>query len=468
MFALLVGMGIVVSFVLPPFQAPDEGAHWGVAVRRVHGLFSGEGKTCAPALSLPDRLHAGRMMFNPEAKWKTGQISRLDNADTACEEHEIGYGNTLTYPGAVGAHLLFDLVRSDGIGALKAFFATRLLHGLLILALLARLAFLARALPGPVPGLALLMAVTTTPLFAQSSFTVTADVVTNASVLALVNLLLAGPRVAWVDLAVAALIGYVGAVTKYTNAPLFAALGIACLLLYGAKGKRPRIAGGLGGALALTCVVAFVSVSSSLNLNGQQDPSIDAARQVQYVLDHPGHFAAIMIDVLDQLTNPRPWLGPLGWLDTTVPDSAFRLWRSLANIAVVIDLLAVITLFPPLRAAVQRAGLQGTARLGVAYAGIVAGIVLGVIGPGFAMYLAWTPVGFDGLMGFQRRYCFPSAILACGMLMPLAHVATPAEPGGGTPPRVTRVLQLLLAAAAFGLALRYLTSIHLMIAGRYY
>lgn len=467
MFALLVGLGIVVSFLLPPFQAPDEGAHWGVAVRRIHALLSDEGKTCAPALGLSDRLHAGRLMFNPEAKWKTGQISRLDGADAACEEHEIGYGNTLTYPGAVGAHLLFDLVRSDGSGALKAFFAARLLHGLLILALLARLAFLARALPGPVPGLALLMAVATTPLFVQSSFTVSADVVTNASVLALVNLLLAGPRVAWVDLAVAALIGYVGAVTKYTNAPVFGALGLACLLLYGVKATRPRLAGGLGIALAITCVIAFASVSSSLNLNGQQDPSIDAAKQVQYVLEHPGHFASIMIDVLDQLTNPRPWLGPLGWLDTTVPDSGFRLWRSLANAAVVIDLLAVITLLPPLRAAAQRARLPGRARLGLAYAGIVAGIVLGVVGPAFAMYLAWTPVGFDGLMGFQRRYCFPSAILACGMLMPLANVETLAGPGGA-PPRVARVLQLLLAIAAFGLALRYLTSIHLMIAGRYY
>ncbi len=401
---LLVGavFGLSFVFVTPPFQTPDEYAHFYRAFQVSEGGFlpvrrDGVLGAWVPAslLATADRA-APDVAFHPEKKAKLGELLALTSMPLAPEDRRfMGIPNTARYvplvylPQAAG----IAVGRAFGLSPIALTYTGRLgnLSAWLCLGYLALSA--APILQWPM----LLLLLTPMSLFEAASLS--ADAMTNAIAFLLTARCLRSAvgdtaTVSNREWALLVLLCVAMAVSKQVYLPL------AALVLWiparKFSGRRRQIAclaiAAVGTALAWgawTLVVTRVQVELL--------PYTDTPAQLAFVAHHPGRFARIVLDTLryHPENQIRSFIGILGWLDTPLPNWFIKSY-------------CVVLLVAMLATGRREVSVTATQRLlavTLACASVLALLI--------ATYAAWTRVGNPLVEGLQGRYFIPLSPLAC-------------------------------------------------------
>ena len=160
--------GVSFSFVLPPFQAPDEQTHWKIANHRFDHPFDLKASECREFYAWPDHFEISRIAFHADQKLDVLKFSKVNEVAPTCFARPDIYGNLFTYPGVVLARVVASVVGEVG---LWGYYLARLLSGFLFLSLL--LFFIkVVARTGRLSGVPVLLAFFLLPIAIQQIWTV--------------------------------------------------------------------------------------------------------------------------------------------------------------------------------------------------------------------------------------------------------------------------------------------------------
>lgn len=406
-------LGTCVALLLPPFHLPDERRHWLSAHLRAARLLGAE-EVCSHDVGL-ERHFRLKIHFQPEKRVPPGTYEAVADLEPQCVDR-IGYrfSNAFSYPGVLLVRWVFP-EPANGNAALLRFRVSRLLGGILLLALLARFAQLAgRSRDAVPPGLLLLFVVPLSPLFAQQSFGVTSDVVVNGFALSLAGWLAFGKSMDRGDLVVCALLGLVAALTKPVLVPVLPAAVVLGLWLEerGPPGVSPPLAATLFRAVrrrpvfvaAMVATVAAGLAYAAVNpATLYRGGTINGAAQLAFVQENPSRALGVIgTGILRVLLQPTSLLGPLGYLDTEITWPAQLAFGSVVVLVLVAELSRHWQ-----RARYSRTTLTLAVLLVLCLAASIGAMA-------FNMYLIATAVGGDTLYGLQPRYLFPQLLVALG------------------------------------------------------
>jgi uncharacterized membrane protein len=450
---LILGLlgGLPLVFATPPFQVPDEPAHFlhvyqiATAAGTVRGPAGEAGFEMPASLPRLAELCVAGIPFHPGRRLPEGLLAAAWQLPLQPERHAF-----------VPAGLLNPYTPAPYLAAAAGVGVGRLLE-LRPLALLyvARLANLAAALAvawaavrlAPVHGwLLALLALTPMAMFERSS--ASADALTDALGLLLVSCILSlalAPRrsAAARAAAPADAAGEPGEPLAEPAAPLAgraAWLLAAAVLLAAAKavyflldlliflvparpitpGRRSRL-GAMplwsGGLAAIAAGLGFSWWQAHQYFSvGWLRPGVQPAAQLQGMIAAPQRFLGLALAdyAHHALRYGAGFVGNFGWLDTPLPRLAIVIW-ALALLA------AALTGGSP---ELELAGWQRSLA-----AAVVAAALLGL---SFSQYVAWTPLGADFIDGLQGRYFLPLAPAAALLLYNRRLAGRwPAGPGAG-------------------------------------
>lgn len=398
-FLLAAGLffGLAFVFVTPPFQVPDEPAHFFRAWRVSEGRLDLIPRPRRGAAEIPVNLHEvaldllGDLPFHAERKIAPEKILGAFRVPLEGERRApFWFGNSLQYPfvpyipQAVG----IALGRCFGAPPLALLYLARLGN---LLAGTLMLWCAVRRLPA-FRWLAVMVALTPMALFLRAS--ASADVtVTGAAFL----LAAAVARSAWGDgparrgdLLLAAAFAAVLCAAKAAYFPL-ALLPVLIPALRFPGGRRRSFLL-LHGALSLAAAAFGAATARAVGI-ARFDAVIDPARQIQLALEHPLSF--LLVVARDYVVHtPRylaQFVGQLGWLDTKLP-TAF--------------LFAYLCVLLALVLADARPDLEVRAWQRWTAAALTVSTLLMISA---SLYASWTPVGASFVEGPQGRYFIPLA-----------------------------------------------------------
>lgn len=410
-FFLVVGLlfGIALVFVTPPFQVPDEPAHFYRAWSVSEGLLVVPGGQSWAGAELPASILylAGTLMgdipTHPERKVDPHAI--LDALEVPLEPDRrtfVAFPNTAMYTFVpyIPQGLTLAAGRALGLTPLVSFYAARLAN---LLAAVLLIAFAIRQAPAFRWLFAL---VALTPMAAYQRSSVSADGLTIAAGFVLGALV---AKLAWGeegedrrrDLALAVVAALILCACK----PAYVLLGVALFAIPPSRlpGGRRATALLFYAAHAILLVLVFqasmahADVSEHLLRHGI---GVDPKAQIRDALAEPIRFAGIVAK--DYLVHNgdrylSQLVGQLGWLDTKLP------------LAFLIVYLMGIAAF----------GLAdgGTLQVEVWQRGILFLAIGGTLGlVAASQYALWTPYGADYIEGLQGRYYLPVVPVGVWML----------------------------------------------------
>lgn len=401
-FGLVAGM--LVIYVTPPFQVPDEGHHFYRAFQVSEGRILSQKNDVGTGGEIPRSLvHAHRIFMhislNPEIKIKLHHSARLFSREYDPGHRKfMRFENTAMYspvpylPQAAGIALGRVLDRP----AIALFYLGRISN--LIVAVL--LIFLAIRLTPVQRWLFVLIGLMPMTLFLLSSQS--ADAFTIGLAMLLVALAL---RYALTQHRVSIPMMLVVSVLLTVSKQAYIMLPMLFFLAPAEKMGGPRrkllvvsgvVAAGVLSALIWSWMVKQVYTPPTWFEN------IDVDDAIRYVSSNPSEFLRIIFTDLGDnwLVYLEEMIGQLGWLDTPLSDS-FRLTYGLLLVSV----------------AVASTGGEGAARLSWLARGwvllLLAGSIILVEG---LLYLTAMPVGSKEIVVVQGRYFVPELILA-GVLL---------------------------------------------------
>ncbi len=403
--ALVAGPLVVVA--TPPFQVPDEPAHWLRVVQVSEGTWMGERRSGEAGGELPRSIaesYGTFMRLREDRKARTSRDELLrwmrDKPFAEAPHQFTAFPNTVLYspvpylPGAAAV----AVARTFHAAAGAAFYAARFATLFAATALIAvALAIAPSAIAWPLAVLALL------PMSEALLGSVSGDAMTIALAVANVALAasLAQEGTSFSSARVLALA--VTAAGLALTKPVYAPFGCATALIAASSQRRAStLAGSFLFAGVLPLAAGFAWTTAAGRLYVPLLPGLSAQAQASWALAHPG---STLLAVGGALLSPRhgnELIGVLGWLEAPVP------------IAVrVVELIALIGV--PLVAGAERPlRLAAWARV-VALAAVV-GMALLI---GIAMLLTWNVPGAKAIAGVQGRYYLPLYALAVMALPPL-------------------------------------------------
>lgn len=416
-FFLIAGLayGLVFVFATPPFQAPDETAHFYRAYAVSEGSLlaqRGEGGLGAmlPASvqqlgtqlkgdlpGNPDRRIAPEKIFQSLRVPLETERRRFTDFRTAALVFPVSY-----LPQAAG----IAVARWLGAPTLVLLYTARLFNLLVSVALIG--AGL-RQLPS-YRWLSAMIALTPMAVFLCGS--ASADGVNIA-----VAFLLAGTiaRLAWGeasqgwrDPAIVTACSAVLCLSKAVYAPLaFLALLIPPARLPGGR-RSPFLVSHL--AIAAAAFALALTVASAVDLSIRPDAPVDAGRQIQDALAHPFRVAGIIADNYLHLglRYIAQIVGQLGWLDVNLPKPL--LWGYSV-------LLGGLLLFDTRR----DLAVHGWQRIVLSLLAVATAALVSA-----AQYALWTPYGASYVEGVQGRYFLPLAPAAAWIFYSRRFAVQPA------------------------------------------
>jgi hypothetical protein len=387
-FVLTSGVMLV---LLPPFQGPDENAHFQTALRSF-------GRADAQALeALLAHAPVQGLAFEVNARVNT-ELLRGEAGATVPEPPAV-YSSILSYPSVLATALLAPHTQSLA-EQWSFFYACRALGLLLTLAVLL---WLARQRTLPMS----LLAVAALPLFAQQSTVISADTLANGATLVAFALCVQR-RDLWLLSAACAL----AALAKPNMIATFV-LPASLIVERWIRERRWRtlsvFAASLVGAASFAWFVLFGFVVRSDDRATLQVRSL-------HTWDGLVAFGRALAHRWGQLGHYKDWAGPLGWLDTPLGSPHIMVLEILLIVGIVVDVLDHAL------ATHAWARLRTSRLLGFALTGLP--LLFGVFGLAcLALYVFMTPVGAPWVDGVQTRYLFP-AVLALALA---SWVLEPAE-----------------------------------------
>jgi len=428
--AVALAAGVPLAFYSPPFQVPDEPAHFLRAYAVSEGRLlarNREGRTGdALPVSLAElvaRTSAG-IPGHPDRRIDRAALAAARELDLRPEERAfLAFPSAALYsplpyaPQALG----IALGRAAGAGPLALLRLARLAN-LLAAALLVAAAL--RVLPA-YRWLLAAFALVPMALFLRSS--VSADALTFAFAAFLgahVARLAFSPDAPLRRTDVALVAGSAAALCL-TKLP-YALLALSVLAVRGGPGRRGRVflvAATLAAALAASGAAAWIALSVEEPV--RVGAGVDSGAQIAASLAHPFRFAGL---VVRNLADRWPGyavevLGRLGWLDALVPLPALALLALGLAALVFLDGSGELRVEPPRR---------------LLLGGLTVAAAVAIVASQYAM---WTPYGAAWIEGVQGRYFHP--------LAPFAVWALHLRRGSGVlSPRGRLAVAGLLAAVA--------------------
>lgn len=388
--------GFVLVGLVPPFQVPDEPAHfyraWQLAGLGYGSASDGLVDIPKSVADLPTDLGSGRASgvlvngYSP-ARIRSYLFAPI-GAQPATVDNASAYGPIGYVP-----HLLpIALARLTGRGALTAFYAVRVLN-LLAATLLIYLAI--RVIP---VGKLLIAVLGLLPMTMYEMASVSPDALAIAGSLLFAALLVRAMMRAclgWRDVALLAAAATLGLNVK----PGYAVLVVATLAISkSALGTWRRYLAAMAAVIGSTIAVALALIVTTpprtpaalVRILGS-DHGVDPARQLDFLVSHPWTFAAVLQSTLDRWWQDYAiqFIGRFGWLTFSLPSAVVVL-----VFAVVLIAFASPDDYAP--AWWQRAVLVGAAALACTTLAV-------------ALYIGFTPVGFGRVNGLQGRYFIPCA-----------------------------------------------------------
>jgi hypothetical protein len=457
-------LGIQSTFSIPPFQIPDESRHWIGAVARTNSLtsfFGGSSKKpeCSVEFGLIAKMAQDNLAFQPTNRIPTNTFGSLGETTKECKSSDLLYGNLFTYPGVIVSKLILKAEDKRAFAALTGFYVSRIIHGLLVFVLFARLLTLAfRAKFMPI-GVVLLAGLATSPLFVQQSFAVSGDPICFMLVLSLLSLIFFPSLVTRFDVGMAVMFAVVASHTKPPMA-LFA-LSAAVLMFFRGGATSYRVA---LYSIVLASVLGSISVGLSY---GASNPSshpdapsgISMGQQIAFMIDNPrAAFQAInrataAVLGIDQVAHP------LGWVDTFLPARVLSTWHAILWLALILEVGGLLQV----RWAVDSLKQWGNALSQSVI--FLLGIYVATLATPLILYLAWTPVGAAGVDGMQSRYLFPSLFLMTAALCPLYRSDRHSE---SLSPIKYHLEALVIVPLMTLLCALYVSELHIAVIARYW
>ncbi len=385
----------------PPFQVPDEPAHFFRAYMISEGRLLGEPIQGGSGGVLPSSLQRvsvevrGDVVFHAHVKQdREVLLQHLDTPLNPDERVETEFaGATVYFP-------LVYLPQALGIAAGRLFEASPL-----VLMYLARLfnALLSLALTAlairiiPVHRWAM-VALTLTPMVAFTRSSVSADAFTLSASFLLIAMLVRyalavqrplGRR----DLAVIFALTVAVALTKQTYFVLAGCFLLLPKSLVGSWQRYSLVFIALIGSALIATAAWSASVS---DLYRPIHPHTDMKGQIAFVLSNPLRTFGVLVGDLyeKRVLYLDMAIGRLGWLDTVMPRGA--LW----TLFWMFSAIAMVDSHRRLSFSLKQRLVLGTTFIAAAVA--IAG----------ALYVSWTPPGAAEVMGIQGRYFLPLAPLA--------------------------------------------------------
>jgi uncharacterized membrane protein len=444
--------GLLFVFVSPPFQVPDEPAHFRRAyqigtgaplVRRPDGALGVEQPASLGALI---QLSLAGMPYQPLQRMPAGTLAAasripLDPSHLAFVPLALSnltpYGPAPYLPQAAAA----AFGRWLALPPLWILYLARLCN----LAACLALTWAAVRMAPFYQWFFVFLALTPMAMFLRSS--ASADALTNAAAMLLVSVICAlaySPPAA-------------EPVLQEAN-PAPARWRIACLLAMAAlvaacKGGyvllnllvplipprrlgRPRIRAAVLAAVLVITAAGVVNSSSTAKTafaHFQRDPGVQPYLQAQGVAAHPMRFLGIVIaDYGKHLTRYAVgFVGNFGWLDTPLP-------------------VAVLVTYALFLLALAVTGGDGATAISGRDRLLIAAVVLAeLLVISASQYLAWTVVGAPAIEGLQGRYFLPLAPVAALLLYNRRWAgALAAALAGGQTGRLGRMEKALAVASA--------------------
>jgi len=398
--------GIALALITHPFQIADEDVHWQAAQKRM-------GQSCGLAQALPDHFEARRMPHQSEQKMHWGAFSTLSQLTPKCSDQDVSYASALTYPAVWVARVLTGWRSHAPWLEVTYFYLSRLLAGMLTLALLLRLFRTGSWIALP------LLFFCSSPVFIQQSFAISPDAILHAFALSLATLILDFPKASTRFLLVTGLLGTIAVLTKPILAPLIATLGLLPLWNGWRQGKA-RTQTLWAGGLTLLAVIRGLTLSASVT-NAAQAP-----QQKAFLFEHPMTAISIILSGVFEHLKPFQLTQHIGWHDIALPIQLTYLWSAIMA-------LLLVTLFIGLK-------LEVTTKRIVAFLLTLAGALASMSMISAIMFLAETPLGHPTVYALQGRYFFFHVIV----LMALAcHLFTRQPSHSIRVPRLTPIVSVV-------------------------
>lgn len=405
---------ILISFLNPPFQSPDEQAHFFRIVQIADGGFLGHRQSDLLSGGFIDlnAVHA----YQPFTGLPFNHDAKLD-ARTLQEARELGWSgpvgfaafpNTSIYPPVfyLPAAAAVWMTQISGGSVLDALYAARVANGLVSLLIATAALWLCRV------GKSVLFTALAFPmtLYLFASCSQDAPLIACAALaFGLVSRVASGTDpaigpVRWSGLALLALVVLQIVLAKPPYVPLLLLVFLPVASPAGMPGSaawwRERLALFAGCLIVVVLWLAFIMTHVQVPM---PRPGVvpSASAQMLYMVSHPVEAASALLWTLWQDGGHflRQMVGVLGWLDTILPETFYRLAGVVTLCAILSDLMSEKPLGWPVR------GLT---------AFIVLATSLCIL---TVQYLTWTAVGDTKVDGVQGRYFLP-IILAVGMTLP--------------------------------------------------
>lgn len=444
-FFLLAGLlfGLAFLVVTPPFQVPDEPAHfyrsYAISEEDLSGrrLGGGWGAMLPASLWQLDTELRGDLPGHPERKIRPETIRRAFRLPLAEERRVfVDYRTSaqLSCVPYLPQAAAIAVARALGAPPLVLLYAARLVNLLVATALIA---LALRQLPA-FRWLFTLLALTPMAVFLRASLSADAFTTAVAFLLAATAARLAwgenqqdGWQGGWKDVALLTACAAALCLTKPVYAPL---AGLAFLI------PASRLPGGrrLPSLTVFVAVTAAafalaVAIGSAMDLPLRLDKVVDRDRQIQDAFADPPRVAGILIRDYRQQGDRyvAQMVGQLGWLDINLPKPFLWGFLLVLGLLVLGEGSRKVEVRPWQRALL---GLMAIATLALVSA---------------AQYATWTPYGADFLEGIQGRYLLPLAPAAAWLLHTRRFQLSPAVLS-----RVLPALSALSCAFALWLVLR--------------
>jgi uncharacterized membrane protein len=422
--------------ITPPFQTPDEPAHFRRVVQISEGHLVGErsggiggGKIFQSAEKLTKLFED--LKFNPLRKASISKIESFNAIGWGSPKVDAYFANTVTYgpmfylPSAISMFLTRHLAWS----VLQSYYMGRVVNAILFLSLgTAALAIAQRGKMLAVFLLSLPMAASLAVSLSQESLLIA----TSAVLAALLTRHKASSPWSWFEWGI---MGVGFSFLAMAKPPYLALSAIACCI-----GSRREFLPSLAcPAVAAAITLAWLKFGVAPVLaNFAPYAGVSEAAQISFVTSHPAEF---LLTVIHTLTSQwkgvtYTFIGVLGWLDAALPQYYYNLAKPIIDYAIIagimIGFLIEFVFKRPM--SVFR------------FSAVLFLLLLSILGIYFSLYVIWTPVAAPIVNGIQGRYFLPLAFFLM-ILMP------DMRPFDGLPTRIAiHQLSLLICVVWLGLS----------------